>query len=408
MANQKISAIAKTSGNRCKKLTISRSSMKMSPGDKVKLNIKNANKKVKWSSGNRKIAVIASKSGKYKNKAVIRAKKQGNCTITAKVGKQKRKCKVRIKTTEEYENRHSDNTADVQFEKDNAAGIQFEKVSATDDSIAVTLKMYNYTKQPIVYGMACKIEKQSNGTWTAIETKEPYAIPSIACIIKPNSFHSCTFQVPNLKNPVTNGIYRISLPDLANINPPSLKIISSAIFKITNRPSVAPPVSTDSPVPAPIKTPPASTNNPTTTPIAAKTPPAFTYRPVPTPVATNTPPLSENASVNMSLSEINYTENSISVKMTVQNNSTSVASLSSPFYFEKWENGCWNLLHPIEPIAYTCDMIVLPDYGQKYEEVCSYTTKETVTPGRYRLVRTGIFCDNPNALIENTAEFIIQ
>lgn len=54
-----------------------------------KLALLNNKKKVKWSSSNKKVAVVSSK-GK------VTAKKVGNCTVTAKVGKKKYKCKVKV------------------------------------------------------------------------------------------------------------------------------------------------------------------------------------------------------------------------------------------------------------------------------------------------------------------------
>lgn len=229
--NQGIPAIAK-SITASKKLSISRSSMKMNPNTRKKLTIRNATKKVKWSSSNRKIAVIKSKTGKYKNKAVIQAKTPGTCTITAKSGSLKRKCKIRI--LEDSKNNTNLNT-DTPIGS-TTAGVQFESVSATKNSIAVTLKMYNDTKKEIYYGLNCRIEKQIEGKWTILETTEPQIIPSIACIVEPESSHSHTFQLTKVKEEVTNGHYRITIPDMSKAKPPLLpKIINSATFQITDR-----------------------------------------------------------------------------------------------------------------------------------------------------------------------------
>lgn len=56
----------------------------------AKLSVSGTTKKVKWSSSNKKIAKVNSK-GK------VTAKKAGKCTITAKVGTKKLKCKVTVK-----------------------------------------------------------------------------------------------------------------------------------------------------------------------------------------------------------------------------------------------------------------------------------------------------------------------
>ena len=65
-----------------KKITIS-------VGQTVKLKVKKNSKKVKWKSSNKKIVTV-SKKGK------IKGKKVGKATITAKIGKKKLKCKVKV------------------------------------------------------------------------------------------------------------------------------------------------------------------------------------------------------------------------------------------------------------------------------------------------------------------------
>lgn len=59
-------------------------------GDSLKLNVKKAKKKVKWSSDKKSVATVSSK-GK------VKAKKAGKAVITAKVGKKKLKCKITVK-----------------------------------------------------------------------------------------------------------------------------------------------------------------------------------------------------------------------------------------------------------------------------------------------------------------------
>lgn len=60
-------------------------------GSPVKLKVKNVKKKkkIKWKSSNKKIATVS-------KKGVVKGKDDGNCTITAKVGKKKLKCKVAV------------------------------------------------------------------------------------------------------------------------------------------------------------------------------------------------------------------------------------------------------------------------------------------------------------------------
>lgn len=58
-------------------------------GDSIKLKMLYSDKKYKWSSSNKSIATVDSKG-------VVRAKKTGTCTITAKYGKKSYKCKVKV------------------------------------------------------------------------------------------------------------------------------------------------------------------------------------------------------------------------------------------------------------------------------------------------------------------------
>lgn len=80
-----------------KKPKLSKSKLTVTVGKTATLTVKNANKKVKWSTNKKKIAKVASKSGKKSEKAVIKGVKVGKAVITAKVGKKKIKCKITVK-----------------------------------------------------------------------------------------------------------------------------------------------------------------------------------------------------------------------------------------------------------------------------------------------------------------------
>ena len=70
---------------------LSKTSITITEGKTKKLKVKNkGKKKVAWRSGNKKIATV-SKDG------VVKAKKAGHCKITAKVGKKRLVCQVRVK-----------------------------------------------------------------------------------------------------------------------------------------------------------------------------------------------------------------------------------------------------------------------------------------------------------------------
>ena len=65
-------------------------SVKLKKGKKVKLQVLNATGKVKWKSSNKKVATVS-------KKGVVKGKKKGKATITAKLGGKTYKCKVRVK-----------------------------------------------------------------------------------------------------------------------------------------------------------------------------------------------------------------------------------------------------------------------------------------------------------------------
>ena len=71
---------------------ISAKSLSLNPGAERTLTVSGAPGNVKWSTSNKKVVSIK-KNGK---KATVTAKKKGNATITAKVGKRKLQCKVKV------------------------------------------------------------------------------------------------------------------------------------------------------------------------------------------------------------------------------------------------------------------------------------------------------------------------
>lgn len=83
-----------------KKMSISKTSVTMDYDEEYVISIKNPTQKVKWSSSNKKLATIKTFSSKN-SKCKIIAHKKGKVTITAKVGKKKFKCKVKIEYVED-------------------------------------------------------------------------------------------------------------------------------------------------------------------------------------------------------------------------------------------------------------------------------------------------------------------
>ena len=85
-----ISMIQITNVSAANKIKLNKTKATIYTGKTVTLKLKNNKNKVKWSSSNKKIAIVSSK-GK------VKGKKTGKVTIIAKVGKKKYKCKVTVK-----------------------------------------------------------------------------------------------------------------------------------------------------------------------------------------------------------------------------------------------------------------------------------------------------------------------
>lgn len=86
-----MAAQKKTDNTKAPKLSMTKLSLKV--GESKKLTVKNAKKKVKWSSSKKKVAVVSAKG-------VVKAKQEGTTNVIAKVGSKKLKCKVTVKKAE--------------------------------------------------------------------------------------------------------------------------------------------------------------------------------------------------------------------------------------------------------------------------------------------------------------------
>lgn len=79
---------------------LSKTKLTIEAGASKKLQVKNARQKVKWISSDKKIVKISSKSGKYHQKAVLKAgAKAGSCYVKAKIGAKTLTCRVIVKKT---------------------------------------------------------------------------------------------------------------------------------------------------------------------------------------------------------------------------------------------------------------------------------------------------------------------
>ena len=143
-----------------KKVTIT---LKDDAANTFKLKVKKAPKKVTWKTSNKKIATIKKVTGKKKQNVVIQAKKEGKCTITAKVGKKKLKCEVIVKAPS---SQVPDEQAKVVTK--GAVGVYVTSATATGKSISVTVNFYNGSQQDAMFGLDFSIDKWVNGHWVRV------------------------------------------------------------------------------------------------------------------------------------------------------------------------------------------------------------------------------------------------
>lgn len=76
------------------KIKLNKKKVTVRVGQKVKLKLKNAKKKVQWKSSRKKVASVTAKG-------VVKAKKKGTAKITAKCGGRKYTCRVTVKAKNE-------------------------------------------------------------------------------------------------------------------------------------------------------------------------------------------------------------------------------------------------------------------------------------------------------------------
>lgn len=71
------------------KTRLNKTKLTISVGQKVTLKVKGSRKKAKWSSSNKKVVTV-------NQKGRVQAKRAGNATVTAKIGKKRYRCKIHV------------------------------------------------------------------------------------------------------------------------------------------------------------------------------------------------------------------------------------------------------------------------------------------------------------------------
>ena len=188
----------------------------------VTLKVKKASKKVTWKTSDKKIAVVKKTNGKKKQNAVIQGKKEGTCTITAKVGKKKLKCQVTVKKGAPVEG-PAESTQPVQPVEpakvitQGAIGMYVTSATATGNSVTVTVNFYNGTDSETWWGRPYWINKWENEKWVRLKWYNSYydveeddvAFAMDIQYIEPNTEVTKTYTMETKQN-FTSGKYYIA------------------------------------------------------------------------------------------------------------------------------------------------------------------------------------------------------
>lgn len=144
---------AKATGSKAK---LSKKKVSVIAGGTVTLKVKKANKKVKWSTKNKKVVKITKTSGKKKETATIQGVKKGSAVVIAKIGKTKLKCKVKVKA-------NNIQSASVDKLDYSALTVKFNKktpLNAGDVKVAIkSYKSGSYNENPKVEALSTTDQK---------------------------------------------------------------------------------------------------------------------------------------------------------------------------------------------------------------------------------------------------------
>ena len=117
-------------------------------GETYQLKVTGTNKKVKWSTSNKKVATV--KKGK------VTAKRKGTAKITAKVGKNKYTCKVTVKKTKlEYD----------QYDGWIAEGVEIEQYAYCPVSFKTNAKKITWSSSNKKVANVCVISDDGHYAW---------------------------------------------------------------------------------------------------------------------------------------------------------------------------------------------------------------------------------------------------
>lgn len=212
------------------KVALSKTRVSLEHKQKYTLKLKGVkNRKVKWSSSNKKVAAV--------KKGVVSAKKVGKCVVTAKYAKKKYKCTVKVVKNKEDDRNTKDagysanpshtpapsvNKPDVDPGSSEGSDYNFNFSTIHDFSDVpmeaqyvsggniLTLKISNDSGTDISTGEDFALEFYDGGQWVPVNFKEDVCFPAILLIIKNGTVYTNSINLGNYFASLKKGKYRIS------------------------------------------------------------------------------------------------------------------------------------------------------------------------------------------------------
>lgn len=176
-----------------KKIRLNRKKISLQSKQKYKLKLIGVkNKKVKWSSSNKKVAAV--KNG------VIFTKQIGQCTIIAKYAKKKYNCEVKVEQNE---------TKDVSDIDDFSNVVMESQLNMSDKNI-LSLKISNRSGTDVTMDNYFVLEFFDNGKWDSVKFKENSYFEEVVLIIRNGTDYVQNINLERYFDGLIKGKYRIS------------------------------------------------------------------------------------------------------------------------------------------------------------------------------------------------------
>lgn len=218
-----------------KKIGLNKNQVSLNKNQSYVLKLKGVtNKKIKWSSSNKKVATV--KNG------IISAQKTGSCIITAKYAKKKYKCSVNVKqnvanvmnenntttpspsnapTTEPTTEPTAEPTVvpakddgkilDYSFSTiDNSSNILMDVQLNLSNKNILSLKISNKSSSNVTMDNYFELEYLDNGEWSHVNFKENSSFEEILLVVKNNSDYVQNIDLERYFTELSKGKYRIS------------------------------------------------------------------------------------------------------------------------------------------------------------------------------------------------------